>query len=69
MNIKNTNVSCIFEEKKTIRYSSIYETTKDIYKTEGIFTFTRGVSARMMLNTPAIAISWGTYELIKGYLA
>lgn len=62
--IKNQNVSCVFEEKQ-IHYRSIFETVSHIYRNEGIFAFSRGVSARIMLNTPSTAISWGTYEIMK----
>jgi hypothetical protein len=66
--IKNQNVSCNFEEKK-IRYRNVFETVNFIYKNEGLHAFTRGMGARMMLHVPSTAISWGTYEFVKGYFA
>lgn len=39
-----------------------------IYKTEGMWAFTKGVGPRMCINVPSTALSWGTYELIKTFL-
>ena len=30
--------------------------------------FTKGILPRMSINVPSTALSWGTYELIKGFL-
>jgi len=35
---------------------------------EGAIAFTKGVLPRMLINVPATALSWGTYELIKGFI-
>ena len=40
-----------------------------IYQTEGMAGFFRGVTPRVLSHTPAVAISWTTYETAKKYLA
>jgi len=39
-----------------------------IYKTEGAIGFFRGITPRILSHTPAVAISWTTYETAKQYL-
>jgi solute carrier family 25 iron transporter 28/37 len=39
-----------------------------IYKTEGTVGFFRGMAPRILSHTPAVAISWTTYETAKRYL-
>jgi len=39
-----------------------------IYKQEGYAGFFRGVTPRILSHTPAVAISWTTYETFKRYL-
>mmetsp|Transcript_21977 Transcript_21977/g.38698 ORF Transcript_21977/g.38698 Transcript_21977/m.38698 type:complete len:422 (+) Transcript_21977:304-1569(+) len=39
-----------------------------IYKTEGMVGFFRGMTPRILSHTPAVAISWTTYEAAKRYL-
>ena len=39
-----------------------------IYQTEGMVGFFRGVTPRILSHTPAVAISWTTYETAKEYL-
>jgi hypothetical protein len=65
--IKSPAGGCNFEEKK-IHYRNVFETVSHIYRNEGVSTFSRGIGARMMLNIPSTAISWGTYEMVKGFL-
>ena len=50
------------------RYKDISSTVRYIYRTEGLAGFRKGILPRMSINVPATAISWGTYELIKGFL-
>lgn len=40
-----------------------------IYHTEGAAGFFRGMTPRVLSHTPAVAISWTTYETLKKYLA
>ena len=37
-------------------------------KTEGPAAFKKGILARMSINVPSTALSWGTYELFKQFL-
>ena len=39
-----------------------------IYQTEGAVGFFRGLTPRVLSHTPAVAISWTTYETAKKYL-
>merc|ERR1712238_171353 len=39
-----------------------------IYQNEGPAGFFRGVTPRILSHTPAVAISWTTYETAKKYL-
>lgn len=39
-----------------------------IYQTEGMIGFARGLTPRILSHTPAVAISWTTYETAKQYL-
>jgi solute carrier family 25 iron transporter 28/37 len=39
-----------------------------IYQTEGMIGFFRGMAPRLLSHTPAVAISWTTYETAKQYL-
>jgi solute carrier family 25 iron transporter 28/37 len=39
-----------------------------IYHTEGMVGFFRGMTPRLLSHTPAVAISWTTYETAKQYL-
>ncbi|CAK8675608.1 unnamed protein product [Clavelina lepadiformis] len=39
-----------------------------VYRTDGIRTFFRGVSARVFYQMPSTAISWGVYEFFKHVL-
>jgi solute carrier family 25 (mitochondrial iron transporter), member 28/37 len=39
-----------------------------IYQTEGLVGFFRGLTPRILSHTPAVAISWTTYETAKRYL-
>ncbi len=35
---------------------------------EGMSTIWRGMKPRVLFNAPAAAVSWGTYETVKGLL-
>ena len=47
------------------RYTGIVDAARKIVAEEGPRGFFRGVNARIALHTPAMAISWGTYEAVK----
>lgn len=58
---------CSFEVKHN-RYKDILTTTRYIYHHEGAIAFSKGVLPRLCINVPATALSWGTYEFVKGLL-
>lgn len=42
-----------------------WDITKEIYRTEKLWGFTRGIQARILLCMPSAALCWGSYELMK----
>jgi solute carrier family 25 iron transporter 28/37 len=44
------------------------QAAKRIYQTEGAVGFFCGLAPRVLSHTPAVAISWTTYETAKKYL-
>lgn len=63
----STKAECKFGIKTT-RYSDFSSTVKYIIKNEGIRSFSKGAIARLYINAPSTALSWGTYELVKTLL-
>ena len=59
---------CGFEVKK-VRYADFLQTIRLVYSKEGVRGFIKGIGPRMCINVPSTALSWGTYELIKGFLS
>lgn len=53
---------------KKVRYQDFISTVRIIYQKEGIKVFAKGISPRMCINVPSTALSWGTYEVMKGLL-
>lgn len=51
-----------------LRYKNWYEAAMWIYRHEGPTGFVRGMLPRVLSHTPAVAISWTTYETAKHYL-
>lgn len=47
------------------RYHGMFQTAKLLYIEAGFKGFYRGVSARILIHAPSVAISWTTYETIK----
>ena len=47
---------------------SAWDLARAILRDEGPRAFFKGAGARMMVHTPSMAISWGTYEFIKAQL-
>ena len=58
---------CGFELKQ-VRYVHFVQAIQLIYQKEGAKAFVKGIAPRMCINIPSTALSWGTYELIKGFL-
>ena len=54
--------------KFKIRYNTFTEAAIGIAKEEGLAGFWRGVVPRVLSHTPAVAISWTTYEVTKNAL-
>lgn len=46
----------------------LFDALSIVFRTDGIRTFFRGVTARVMYQMPATAISWSCYELFKHLL-
>ena len=63
----NTNV----EEPGKLKdgFKSAVQVMRHIIREEGYIGFLRGLTPRMMLHAPAVAISWTTYETVKSLLA
>jgi hypothetical protein len=60
----STRPECIPD--KDVKYRNIMSTMKYIYRQDGFLKgFFRGLTPRIMNNSPSCAISWGTYEIIK----
>uniref|UniRef100_A0A7S3P9D3 Mitochondrial carrier protein n=1 Tax=Amphora coffeiformis TaxID=265554 RepID=A0A7S3P9D3_9STRA len=51
-----------------VRYKTFMEAAVGIAKEEGLAGFWRGVCPRVLSHTPAVAISWTTYEVTKNAL-
>jgi len=41
---------------------------RELWREGGVGAFFKGVRARMLVHTPSMAISWSTYEVVKGLL-
>lgn len=52
-----------------VKYKNIFSTMKAIYQENGFVKgFFRGLTPRILSNSPSCAISWGTYEIVKHFL-
>ena len=51
-----------------VRHVDWRSAASSIYQSEGLPGFFRGTLPRVMSHTPAVAISWTTYEAAKRYL-
>ena len=51
------------------QYCGFWDTVRMIYKEDGMNGFIRGMRARMMVHTPSMGLSWGTYEVCKYFLS
>lgn len=51
-----------------VRYNTFVEAAVGIAKQEGLAGFFRGICPRVLSHTPAVAISWTTYEMTKNAL-
>lgn len=55
--------------KVKVTYKSAIEVARHIMNDEGYRGFLRGLTPRMLLHAPAVAISWTTYETMKTLLS
>lgn len=55
-------------QQNLILHDGWQQAAKHIYKTEGWVGFWRGLAPRVLSHTPALAISWTTYEMAKNAL-
>ena len=51
-----------------LRYAGVVDAARAVYHEAGAAGFMRGMTARMALHMPAMAISWTTYETVKRVL-
>lgn len=51
-----------------VKYRDFKGTCQMIYAREGLAGFSRGIVPRLFTNVPSCALSWGTYEFVKGVL-
>jgi hypothetical protein len=49
-------------------YRDIKDTVRKIIKYDGYSGFVRGVTPRLLLHMPSVAISWASYEMLKKLL-
>lgn len=49
-------------------YLGLRDTAHKVYAAEGARGFLQGVKVRVLVHTPSMAISWGTYEFVKNFL-
>ena len=52
-----------------LKYTGVMDAFQTIVKEEGFIGLFRGLAPRMMTHTPAVAISWTTYETAKKWLS
>jgi solute carrier family 25 (mitochondrial iron transporter), member 28/37 len=48
-----------------VRHATLWEAATSIHRAEGLAGFARGLVPRILSHTPAVAISWTTYETAK----
>lgn len=51
--------------RRDITYRGLVHAAQSIWRQEGYRGFLRGVSARMLVHSPSVAICWTTYETVK----
>ena len=55
--------------KPKLKYDGLTDALQSIIKEEGYVGLWRGLVPRVMTHTPAVAITWTTYETAKRWLA
>ena len=59
---------CNLKVNQKVHYHNFSQTVQVLYQQHGLSAFTKGIMPRMMINVPSTALSWGTYEVVKGFL-
>jgi solute carrier family 25 iron transporter 28/37 len=59
---------CLLQQTKQLKHANWQQAAITIFKEEGPAGFVRGITPRILAHTPAVAISWTTYETAKQYL-
>ena len=49
-------------------YTGMLDTARALWREEGARAFCRGVTARMLIHAPSVAICWTTYETVKHWM-
>jgi len=52
----------------TPEYRGFFDAVRKIYGAEGVAGFAKGLRPRLLMHTPSVAISWGTYEFVKNFM-
>lgn len=52
-----------------LAYSGMVDVVAQLWREEGLRGFGRGVSARMLIHAPSVAICWTSYESMKHLLS
>ena len=68
MKSKNSNAAMGIPSSATPKHVNWQHAAKTIWIEEGFLGFWRGILPRILSHTPAVAISWTTYETAKHYL-
>ena len=55
-------------ETPRLAYTGMVQAAATLWREEGAACFARGMTARMMIHAPSVAICWTTYESMKRML-
>jgi solute carrier family 25 iron transporter 28/37 len=73
--ISSSTVSCVAAaapepqyNQGTVRMKSAMQVIRQIWREEGSSGFLRGMTPRVMVHAPAVALSWTAYEAAKTFL-
>lgn len=69
MSIQDTCSTSSQQHCNVAKYSTVPDAIRVILKEDGMAGFFRGITPRIVTHTPAVAISWTTYEIAKSWLA
>mmetsp|Transcript_19221 Transcript_19221/g.18463 ORF Transcript_19221/g.18463 Transcript_19221/m.18463 type:complete len:430 (-) Transcript_19221:91-1380(-) len=68
-----TNTNNICNQQPPIchqpKYNTVHDAFRSILKQDGFIGLFRGITPRVLTHTPAVAISWTTYEMAKSWLS